>query len=161
MQKVIVIGCPGSGKSTFSRALHQKTGIPLFHLDMMYWNADRTIVEKPVFLARLEEALKQERWIIDGNYGSTMEKRMMACDMVIYLDYPLDVCIEGIRERRGKERTDMPWIELKEDTEFMEYVRTFDAEQKPELVALLERYSDKDIYIFKNREEANAFLESI
>ena len=161
MQKVIVIGCPGSGKSTFSRALHQKTGIPLFHLDMMYWNADRTIVEKPVFLARLEEALKQERWILDGNYGSTMEKRMLACDTVIYLDYPLDVCIEGIRERRGKERTDMPWVELEEDAEFMEYVRTFNAEQKPGLIALLEQYSDKDIYIFKSREEANAFLESI
>ena len=161
MQKVIVIGCPGSGKSTFSRALHQKTGIPLFHLDMMYWNADRTIVEKPVFLARLEEALKQERCILDGNYGSTMEKRMLACDTVIYLDYPLDVCIEGIRERRGKERTDMPWVELEEDAEFMEYVRTFNAEQKPGLIALLEQYSDKDIYIFKSREEANAFLESI
>ena len=161
MQKVIVIGCPGSGKSTFSRALHQKTGIPLFHLDMMYWNADRTIVEKPVFLDRLDEVLKQECWIIDGNYASTMEKRMLACDTVIYLDYPLDVCIEGIRERRGKERTDMPWIELEEDAEFMEYVRTFNAEQKPGLIALLEQYSDKDIYIFKSREEANAFLESI
>lgn len=45
MKKVIVIGCPGSGKSTFVKALHEKTGLPLFHLDMMYWNADMPWVE--------------------------------------------------------------------------------------------------------------------
>ena len=102
MKKVIVIGCPGSGKSTVSRALHNKTGIPLYHLDMMYWNADKTTVEKSVFLERLSAVLKKDEWIIDGNYGSTMELRMVACDTVIFLDYPLDICLDGIRERRGK-----------------------------------------------------------
>lgn len=53
MKKIIVIGCPGSGKSTFSKALNKITGIPLFHLDMMFWNADKTTVEKTVFLERL------------------------------------------------------------------------------------------------------------
>lgn len=57
MEKVIVIGCPGSGKSTFSQALHYRTGIPLYHLDMMNWNADRTMVEKSVFRERLSAVL--------------------------------------------------------------------------------------------------------
>ncbi|MBO5715969.1 MAG: adenylate kinase, partial [Clostridia bacterium] len=69
MKKIIVIGCPGSGKSVFSRALHNKTGVPLFHLDMMYWNADKTTVEKKVFLERLSVVLEKNEWIIDGNYG--------------------------------------------------------------------------------------------
>ena len=69
MKKVIVIGCPGSGKSTVSRALHNKTGIPLYHLDMMYWNADKTTVEKGVFLERLSAVLEKNEWIIDGNYA--------------------------------------------------------------------------------------------
>ncbi len=73
MKKVIVIGCPGSGKSTFSRSLHKKTGIPLHYLDMMYWNADKTTVEKSVFRERLAAVLATDAWIIDGNYGSTME----------------------------------------------------------------------------------------
>ena len=60
MKKVIVIGCPGSGKSTVSRALHNKTGIPLYHLDMMYWNADKTTVEKSVFLERLSAVLQKK-----------------------------------------------------------------------------------------------------
>ena len=86
MQKVIVIGCPGSGKSTFSRALHNITGVSLYHLDMLYWNADRTTVSKEVFRARLAEIIAKDSWIIDGNYGSTLELRMQACDTVVFLD---------------------------------------------------------------------------
>ena len=158
MKKVIVIGCPGSGKSTVSRALHNKTGIPLYHLDMMYWNADKTTVEKIVFLERLSTVLEKDEWIIDGNYGSTMELRMAACDTVIFLDYPLDVCLDGIKERRGKPRSDMPWIETEEDAEFIEFIKSYNEQQKPKVLELLEKYDDKNIIIFKSREEADAFL---
>ena len=158
MKKVIVIGCPGSGKSTVSRALHNKTGIPLYHLDMMYWNADKTTVEKIVFLERLSAVLEKDKWIIDGNYGSTMEMRMAACDTVIFLDYPLDVCLDGIKERRGKPRSDMPWIETEEDAEFIEFIKSYNEQQKPKVLELLEKYSDKNIVVFKSREEADKFL---
>ena len=158
MKKVIVIGCPGSGKSTVSRTLHNKTGIPLYHLDMMYWNADKTTAEKSVFLERLSTVLEKDEWIIDGNYGSTMELRMAACDTVIFLDYPLDVCLDGIKERRGKPRSDMPWIETEEDAEFIEFIKNYNEQQKPKVLELLEKYSDKNIVIFKSREQADAFL---
>lgn len=160
MKKIIVIGCPGSGKSTFSKKLHKITGIPLYHLDMMFWNADKTTVEKSVFCERLTKVIQNDKWIIDGNYGSTMELRLQACDTVVFLDYPLDVCLNGIRERQGKNRTDMPWVETKEDEEFIEFIKNFKSQSRPEIVALLGRYSDKDIYIFKNREEADGFLKS-
>ena len=158
MKRVIVIGCPGSGKSMFARALHNKTGIPLYHLDMMYWNADKTTVEKSVFLERLSVVLEKDEWIIDGNYSSTMELRMAACDTVIFLDYPLDVCLGGIKERRGKPRSDMPWIETEEDEEFIEFIKSYNEQQKPKVLELLEKYSDKNIVIFKSREQADAFL---
>ena len=158
MKKVIVIGCPGSGKSTVSRTLHNKTGIPLYHLDMMYWNADKTTVEKSVFLERLSAVLEKDEWIIDGNYGSTMELRMVACDTVIFLDYPLDVCLDGIKERRGKPRSDMPWIETEEDAEFIEFIKNYEEQQKPKVLELLKKHSDKNIIIFKSREQADAFL---
>ena len=158
MKKVIVIGCPGSGKSTVSRALHNMTGIPLYHLDMMYWNADKTTVEKSVFLERLSAVLENNEWIIDGNYGSTMELRMAACDTVIFLDYPLDVCLDGIKERRGKPRSDMPWIETEEDAEFIEFIKSYNEQQKPKVLELLEKYSDKNIVILRSREQADAFL---
>ncbi len=162
MKKVIIIGCPGSGKSTFAKALHEKTGLPLFHLDMMYWNEDRTIVEKPVFRQRLSEAMAQKEWIIDGNYGSTMELRLQACDTVFFLDYPVEVCLEGVRARRGKVRTDMPWIEAEdeEDAEFLEFIRSYNAESRPVVLELLKQYADKDIYVFGNRGEAEFFIMS-
>ena len=159
MKKIIVIGCPGSGKSTFSKALHVKTGIPLYHLDMMYWNSDKTTVEKQVFRKRLSDALEQDEWIIDGNYGSTMEMRMAASDTVIFLDYPLDVCLGGIKERFGKPRSDMPWYETEEDAEFMEYIKSFNELQRPKILELLRKYSDKNIYVFSSREQADEFLK--
>ena len=161
MKKIIVIGCPGSGKSTFSKVLHKKTGIPLFHLDMMYWNADRTTVDKSVFRERLSNTIKLDEWIIDGNYGSTMEMRIEACDTVFFLDYPLEVCLRGIEERKGKERTDMPWIENEEDAEFIEFVKNYNSQSRPKVMELLHKYSDKDIYIFKNRIEADEFINKI
>ena len=158
MKKIIVIGCPGSGKSTVSRTLHNKTGIQLYHLDMMYWNADKTTVEKSVFLERLSAVLEKNEWIIDGNYSSTMELRMAACDTVIFLDYPLDVCLDGLRERRGKPRSDMPWIETEEDAEFIEFIKSYNEQQKPKVLELLKKYGDKNIVICKSREQADALL---
>ena len=159
MKKIIVIGCPGSGKSTFSKALHKITGIPLFHLDMMFWNEDKTTVEKAVFLDRLLKAVQNDEWIIDGNYASTMELRMQVCDTVFFLDYPLDVCLKGIKERKGKARSDMPWIESDEDdAEFVEFIKNYNSQSRPKVVELLNRYSDKDIFVFSSRAQAESFL---
>ena len=162
MKKIIIIGCPGSGKSTFSRALHEKTGIPIHHLDMMFWNADRTTVEKPVFLERLQAAMAQDEWIIDGNYASTIEQRLAACDTVFFLDYPVEVCLDGIRARRGQPRSDMPWYETdEEDADFIGFIKSYNTESRPEVLALLEKYAYKNVYIFKNRAEKDAFLNRL
>ena len=158
MSKIIVIGCPGSGKSTFSRELSKKTGTPLFYLDMLFWNKDKTTVEKSVFLDRLSTVLEKDEWIIDGNYASTMEMRLSACDTVFFLDYPLEICLEGIRERVGKPRPDMPWIESEEDSEFVEFIKSFNERQRPSILELLEKYKNKKIVIFRSREEAGEFL---
>ena len=158
MKKIIVIGCPGSGKSTFSMALHKITGIPLFHLDMLFWNADKTTVEKAVFYERLSKVLSGSEWIIDGNYASTMELRMKECDTVVFLDYPTEICLSGIEERRGKMRADIPWIETEPDTEFVEFVKSYNEKSRPQVMELLDRYSHKNIFIFKRRAEADEFL---
>ena len=160
MKKIIVIGCPGSGKSTFSRALQQKTGLPLYHLDMLYWNADKTTVEKRVFLDRLHAVLQKDAWIIDGNYASTMELRLAACDAVFFLDYSPHICLDGIEKRRGKARSDMPWIETDTDAEFIELVKNFGEQQRPHILSLLKKHGNKNVVIFTSREKADAFLNT-
>lgn len=160
MKKIIIIGCPGSGKSTFSKSLKILTGLSLYHLDMLKWNSDKTTVSKRIFQERLDKVLQKSEWIIDGNYISTMEYRMKQCDTVFFLDYPLEVCLSGIKQRIGKQRSDMPWFEENEDTEFMDFVKNFDKDTRPEIVDLLRKYSHRNIIIFKKREEADEFLRN-
>lgn len=160
-KRVIVIGCPGSGKSVFSRALQKKTGLPLYHLDLMYWNEDRTTVPKEEFRRRLSEVLQKPEWIIDGNYGSTMEMRFSACDTVVFLDYPTEICISGIRARMGKPRPDMPWVETGEDADFLAFVKSYNQDKRPQVLALMEKYPDKPVLWFHEREEAERFLAEL
>ena len=161
MRKAMIIGCPGSGKSTFARGLQAATGLPLYYLDMLYWNADRTTVPKEVFCTRLREILETDAWIIDGNYGSTMEMRLEKCDTVFFLDYPTEVCLDGIHTRFGKPRADMPWIETEEDTEFLNFIKAFEAESRPTILALLEKHPEKQTVIFRSRKEAEAYLRKL
>lgn len=160
MKKVLIIGCPGSGKSTFARALHAATGLPLTYLDMLYWNADRTTVSSEVFLSRLQDILHQDTWIIDGNYASSLPLRLDACDTVFFLDYPVELCLDGIRNRMGTARPDMPWIETEEDPEFVEFVRSFSETIRPTILHLLQG-RNLNIHVFHSREEAERFLQSL
>lgn len=158
-QKVIVIGSPGAGKSTFARKLRDLTGLPLFYLDMLWHKPDRTNVSREEFDEKLQEILMQEQWIIDGNYQRTLEMRLKACDTVFFLDFPLDVCIAGAQARIGKAREEMPWIETEFDEEFRQDILAFPEVKLPQIYEMLERYREhKEIVIFKSREELDAFI---
>lgn len=158
MKKVIVIGSPGAGKSTFSRRLREKTGLPLFYLDMLWHKPDKTNVSREEFDEKLNEILQQESWIIDGNYLRTLRPRLEACDTVYFLNYPLEVCLEGVKSRIGKEREDMPWQETELDEEFRQYIIDFPKDQLPQMYQILKDYKDKKHMItFYSREEAEEY----
>lgn len=162
MKRILVIGCPGSGKSYFSRTLAEKLGLPLVHLDMLNWNADGTNVEREVFDARLADVLARDEWIIDGNYGRTMERRMERCDMIFFLDLPTEVCLNGVRERTGKPRPNMPFDPSDaEDAEFMEFISRYNEESRPRVLELLEKHSDREIVVFRDRDSANDYLANL
>lgn len=161
-QKIIVIGSPGAGKSTFARKLRDVTGLPLFYLDMLWHRPDKTNISKEEFDAKLHEILAQEQWIIDGNYQRTIEMRLKACDTVFFLDFPLDVCLAGAQARIGKSREEMPWFETELDEEFKQCILEFPKVQLPKTYEMLERYREnKKIIIFKSREEADIYLSGL
>ncbi len=163
MKKVIVIGCAGSGKSYFSRRLSEKTVLPLYHLDMIWWREDGTNIERDEFDARLSEILAQDAWIIDGNYTRTMERRMAECDTVFFFDLSTEDCLMGVGERMGKTRHDMPWKGAGElnDHEFVEYIKNYDTAHRPRVIELLEKYKDKRIVTFNDRAGTDEFLKEI
>lgn len=160
MKKVIVIGSPGAGKSTFSRKLRDKTRLPLFYLDMIWHKPDKTNITRKEFHEKLEEIMEKDAWIIDGNYQRTLEIRLQTCDTVFFLDYPVEVCLEGASSRIGTEREDLPWVETEFDEEFRQFIVDFPKEQLPQMYELLEKYKqEKEWIIFRNREEADRFWE--
>ena len=159
MERAIVIGNSGAGKSTFARALRDITGLPLHYLDRLWHRPDKTTVTREEFDLRLGELRAGERWIIDGNYRRTLEPRLAACDTVFFLDYPLEVCLAGVEARRGTAREDMPWIETQEDPEFTAWIRDFARRDLPEMEALLDRYrAGRKILRFQSREEGQKYL---
>ena len=157
-KRVAVIGCPGGGKSTFSRALRDRVGLPLYHLDAIYWRSDRTTIPKEDFHALQRLLLTLDEWIIDGNYNATLEWRIAACDLLIFLDYPAEVCLAGVRARRGQKRSDMPWVEEGDDEEFLAFIRGFESESRPRILELIEKYPDRVVVTFRSREEAEGYL---
>lgn len=159
MKRIVVTGCPGSGKSFFSVKLHEKTGLPLWHLDNIWWKPDRTHITRDEFDERLAEILKTDAWIIDGSYSRTFEPRIKACDTVILLDYDTDVCLKGIAERVGHARADIPWTEQTLDPELVELVRTYKERNNPVLMELFRTYPEKEIHIFRTRDEAQRWIE--
>ncbi len=161
MKKIIVIGSPGAGKSTFARKLRDKTGLPLYYLDMIWHKPDKTNISKEEFDQRLSEIIACENWIIDGNYQRTIEARVKACDTVFLLDYPLEICLSGAIERVGRKREEMPWVEEELDPEFRQWIEDFPKEKLPQIYELLKKYREgKKIFIFKSRDEAELYLEN-
>ena len=158
-QKVIIIGCPGAGKSTFARRLSEKTHLPLYYLDMLWHKPDKTNVDRNTFDDKLKEIISGSEWIIDGNYGRTLEMRIQSCDTIFLLDFPVEECLAGAESRIGKKRVDMPWIETEFDDEFRQWILDFPKYELPIVYELLRKYKNqKNIYVFHSRAEIDEYL---
>ena len=161
MKKVIVIGCPGSGKTTFAEKLHKKTGLPLYYLDAIWHRSDRTHISREDFDERIKEIFAEDEWIIDGNYSRTIEMRLEACDTVFLFDLPTEVCLQGAIDRLGKERYDVPWVDRELNPKFREEIERFANNKLPEIYNLLEKHGqNKNIVVFKTREEADNYIDA-
>ena len=160
MKRVIVIGCPGAGKSTFSRRLAAKTELPLHYLDMIWHRPDRSIIGREEFDRRLDKLVTAEKWIIDGNYARSLPMRLAHCDTVFFFELPLEVCIEDARSRLGKARIDMPWTDEELDPEFLQWIIDFPRNIVPEINGLLNDFNGTVIR-FHSRAEADAFIDTL
>ncbi len=161
-QRALIVGCPGSGKSTFARRLRDLTGLPLHYLDMIWHRPDRTSITQAEFDRRLSEIVAGERWIIDGNYQRTIEPRLRRCDAVFLFDLPVEECLSGAAARVGRQREDLPWVEETLDGEFRQWIVDFPQNRLPELCEYLARYrEDREITVFHTRREAEDYLAGL
>ena len=147
------------GKSTFARRLRDETGLPLYYLDLLWHRPDRTTAGRDEFDAGLREIISGDRWIIDGNYGRTLEMRFQACDTVFLLDFPVEECLAAAESRIGNPREDLPWTETEFDGEFRQWILDFPRNELPAVYKLIGRFqNEKRIYIFHTRDDINAYF---
>lgn len=136
--------------------------LPLYHLDNIFWNPDRSHVSRDVFDSRLNEILKQDKWIIDGDYSRTYEMRFKSADTIIFLDYPLDICLKGVESRLGKPREDIPFIDYEFDLEFKQWICNWFIDIRPSLLLKLkECEKTKNIVTLNNYKEVEDFLKHL
>ena len=167
MERVIIIGCGGAGKSTLARALGEKTGIPVIHLDQIWWSPGNwQHLERPAFDERLYEEIAKPRWIMDGNFNRTIELRLDKCDTVIYLDMNRFICLKNwigrVIKNWGHARPDMAqgcseWF----DPEFAKWLWNFNKQNRKRYYKLLNGMEGKAVYILKNRRQVRKFLDSL
>ena len=162
MERIVIIGCPGSGKSTLARALGEKLDLTVVHLDKLWWTKDQQHTSREEFDARLENALKLDRWIIDGNYSRTMDTRLQYCDTIIYLDFSRWSCLRGVfqravfgkREAAGGNPERLNW-------EFVKYIWNFNKNNRVLNATRIAKSKHARAIVLKNRKEVKLFLESV
>ena len=167
MKKVLVIGSGGSGKTTFSKRLAARTGLPLIHLDQLFWRPGWEPTPDAEWDRRIAELSARDAWIMDGNYGRTIATRMAAADTVIFLDLPRLVCTWRIVQRQiryaGRSRPDSaPGCPERLTWEFVSWVWTYPSRRRPEMMQRLDAVrSTKKVVILKSQREVDAFVASV
>ena len=162
-KRIMVIGSPGSGKSTFSTKLAKITGLKLIHLDKEFWNNGWIETAREDWVKKQKCLISGDKWIVDGNYGGTMDIRLEKADTVICFELSKAVCLLSYFKRVitnvNKVRPDMPeGCPEKFDFEFMKYIWNFPKTSGQRNIDRLEISRDKKIIVFKNRREANKYI---
>ena len=163
MERILIIGCSGAGKSTLARKLGVLTGLPVIHLDSLFWKPGWVESTKAEIDEKILTAMAQTQWILDGNYSRTLPLRLEKCDHVIFLDFPRWLCLWGVLKRvaknYGKIRPDMAeGCPERLDWEFLVWVWNFNKNVRPKLLLALESKPEVTVTVLKNRKEVNRFL---
>ena len=164
MKRVVVIGSGGSGKSTFSRQLGQVTGLPVVHLDRLYWHAGWVKTEREEWTAIVDREIERPEWIMDGNFGGTRAVRMAAADSIIMLDLPRLTCMYRIMKRRltyrEGSRPDMAeGCHERFDPEFILWVWNYPKQGGRRAYEEIASLENKRVVILKNQREIDVFLK--
>ena len=162
----MIIGCSGAGKSTLARALKEKLGLPIVHLDQLWWQEGWEHVTREEFDDRLNMALRMDRWIMDGNYSRTMEARLAKCDTIIYLDFNRWECLLGMLQRvlgnLGKVRPDMAaGCPERFDWDFVKWIWNFNKQNRVRNYTWIAKTKHAKSIVLKSRQEVNRFLQSL
>ncbi|MFB5249018.1 DNA topology modulation protein [Bacillus mycoides] len=167
MKKIILIGSGGSGKSTLAKQLGNKLKIQVYHLDALFWKPNWVGVPREEQITVQNNLIQDEKWIIDGNYGGTMDIRLNAADTIIFLDIHRTICVyrafKRIVQYRNKTRPDMgTGCEERFDLQFFKWIWEYPKTKRPAIVKRLDQLNkDKRVIILKTPSEVQRFLKEV
>jgi adenylate kinase family enzyme len=161
MNKIAIVGISGSGKSTLANRLGQKLNLPVFHLDKYYWTTGWKLryATKEEFTVVAKDLTNQDKWIIDGNYRTSIDMRFERADTIIFLDFPKWKCLLRVLKRtlNRKQPFDKPeGVKDKVDWALLRWIWIYDVNEMRQRV--LKHKDGKQVYIFKNTREVKEFL---
>ena len=164
MSRIAIIGCCGAGKSIFSIRLQELTQLPLYHLDQIFWKPGWVQEDSEIFENKLQEWIKREQWIIDGNFTRTVSPRFEAADTVFFFDFPIWLClfraIKRVITTSGHVRSDMAdGCPEHFDFAFLCYIARFRKETRPRVMQALEDHGQHcKIIVFKGPRDVKEWL---
>lgn len=166
MNKIIVIGCPGSGKSTMVKKMNQKLNYPVLHLDKVYHIDNQNHITRDELRQIVAEFDRDnQKWIIDGNYMATVEERMVIADTIVLLNIDTQTCIANAHKRSQEERRDDMAAGFDNkilNQDFVEFIQKFNTQNLPVILDLLEKHKDqKQVVVLKNYDEVDSFINSL
>ncbi|MBB4040809.1 adenylate kinase family enzyme [Microvirga flocculans] len=162
MQRILVIGSPGAGKSTLASRIAGRLDLPLIHLDREYFGPGWTMPTKPEWRERVATLAARPSWVMDGNYASTFDIRVPRATAIVWLDLPRWRCAAGVlwrvAENYGRARADLgPDCVERFDWSFMRWIWDYPRRMRPKTARMLERLrSDQRVYVLKSRSEIPA-----
>ena len=166
MERILIIGCSCAGKSRLARALREKLGLPVVHLDQLWWKPGWEAADREEFDARLDVVLEMDKWIMDGNFSRTMERRLQKCDTILYLDFNRWECLWGLCQRllgsHGKVRPDMAQgCPERFDWDFLKWIWNFNKNNRVRNYTWIAKAKHAKAIVLKNRKEVDQFLAGL
>ncbi len=166
MERILIIGCGGAGKSTLARQLGEKLNLPVVHLDKLFWHPGWVESTEDEIDAKILEEMQKPQWILDGNYNRTLSKRLEYCDTVIYLDFSRFACLMGVVKRvlttYGTVRPDMAeGCPERFDWEFLQWIWNFNRDHREKYYRMLNEAAGIEKIVLKNRRAVKRFLQSL
>lgn len=167
MRRVLVIGSSGAGKSVFAARLAERTGLPLIHLDAIYWSPGWIKTPTDAWTRTVDALLARDAWVMDGNYAGTLDRRLAACDTALFLDLPRTVCLWRAVGRRivyhRRSRPDMrAGCDERLTWQFIRWIWEYPRERRPGVLARLAALRpDQRAVVLRSAAEIETFLRAL